>query len=70
MACGILVPQPGIKPVPLTLETQKLNYCTTREFPKPHDYLINWLEYFTLLINEKIRLREVKEHIQGIQDSK
>ena len=32
-ACGTLVPQPGIKPVPLAVETQSLNHWTTREVP-------------------------------------
>ena len=31
MACGILVPSPGIKPVLLTVEVQILNHWTTRE---------------------------------------
>ena len=34
MACGILVPQPGIKPVPLAMEAQSLNHWTTREVPE------------------------------------
>ena len=32
-ACGILVPQPGIEPVPLAVEAQSLNHWTTREVP-------------------------------------
>ena len=31
--CWILVPQPGIKAMPPTLEAQSLNYWTTREIP-------------------------------------
>ena len=31
MACGILFPWPGIKPMPLVLEAQSLNPWTTRE---------------------------------------
>ena len=31
MARGILVPQPGIEPVPLALEAPSLNHWTTRE---------------------------------------
>ena len=34
MACGILVPQPGIKPVPPAVEVQSLNNWTAREVPK------------------------------------
>ena len=33
-ACGILVPQPGIKPRALAVRALSLNYWTTREFPK------------------------------------
>ena len=33
MACGILVPQPGIKPVPPAVEAWSLNHWTTREVP-------------------------------------
>ena len=30
-ACGILVPRPGIEPMPLALEAQSLNHEATRE---------------------------------------
>ena len=30
-ACGILVPQPGIEPVPAVLVAQSLNHWTARE---------------------------------------
>ena len=33
-ACGILVPQLGIKPTPPAVEAQILNYWTTREVPQ------------------------------------
>ena len=33
VACGILVPQPGIKPTPPALEMQSLNHWTNREVP-------------------------------------
>ena len=33
-ACGILVPQSGIKPVLTAVEVWNLNYWTTREFPQ------------------------------------
>ena len=32
-ACGILVPQPGIKPMSPAMEAQSLNHWTTREVP-------------------------------------
>ena len=31
--CGNLVPQPGIRPAPPTLEVQSLNHWTAREIP-------------------------------------
>ena len=34
MACRILVPQPGIKPVPPALEAWSLNPWTAREVPR------------------------------------
>ena len=33
MTYGILVPQPGIKPVPYAVEAWSLNHWTTREDP-------------------------------------
>ena len=33
MICGILVPQPGIKPMPPAVEVWSLNHWTTREVP-------------------------------------
>lgn len=30
-SCGILVPSPGIKPVPLEMEEQNFNHWTDRE---------------------------------------
>ena len=33
-ARGILVPQPGIKPVPPAVEAHSLNHWTTREVPE------------------------------------
>ena len=36
MACGILVPQPGIEPGPSTVRARSPNRWTTGEFPKMH----------------------------------
>ena len=36
-ACGILVPQPGIEPVPPAMEAPRPNHWTAREVP--HDPL-------------------------------
>ena len=37
MACGILVPQPGIEPMPLAEEAYSLNRWIVREVPTPRD---------------------------------
>jgi len=34
MVCGILVPQPGIEPMPSAVEAWMLNHWTTRVVPK------------------------------------
>ena len=39
VACGILVPWPGIKPEPLAVEAWSPNYWTTRELISPFPYL-------------------------------
>ena len=31
--CGVLVPQPGIEPLPVAVEEQSPNHWTTREVP-------------------------------------
>ena len=33
VACSILVPPPGMEPLPLAVEAWSLNHCTAREFP-------------------------------------
>ena len=38
MVCGILVPQPGMEPVPPTMEAWSLNHWTVREAPGPRLY--------------------------------
>ena len=46
-ACGILVPQPGIEPVPPALEARSLNHWTAREVPKLSD-LVRTTSYYCL----------------------
>ena len=36
MACRILVPQPGIEPMPSAVEARNLNHWTAREVPEPN----------------------------------
>ena len=44
-ACRILVPQPGIKPVPSTMEVQSPNHRTAREFLCPFfDWVVCFLD--------------------------
>ena len=40
VACGILVPQPGIEPTPLVLEVWSLNHWIAREAPTPYTFLL------------------------------
>ena len=35
VACGILVPQPGVEPRPWALKVRSPSHWTTREFPAP-----------------------------------
>ena len=39
-ACGILVPRPGIEPVPSTVRAQSPNHWTTREFLPSVSFMI------------------------------
>ena len=39
VACGILVPQPGIEPRPSAVKMWSINHWTAREFPAP--FLLN-----------------------------
>ena len=41
-ACGILVPWPGIEPVPPAVEAQSSNHWTTREFPAAPSFYLQW----------------------------
>jgi len=43
MACGILVLQRGIEPMPLALEVQSLNHAMTRDIPEVLVFLIVFL---------------------------
>ena len=49
MACGILVPWPGIEPVPPALEAWSLNHWTTREVPVLQETPLNFLLLAPLL---------------------
>ena len=57
VACGILVPRPGIEPGPSAVKAQNPNHWTTREFPQIICFLFFWprcmacrfTEYFLFL---------------------
>ena len=54
--CGILVPQPGIKPMPPEVGVWSLNHWTTREVPRNFTFTlgityINSSEYIELQIS-------------------
>ena len=52
VACGILVPRPGVEPVPAAVEVRSLNHWTAREVPSPIlKAKFNWC---VLLLEEKI----------------
>ena len=44
VACKILVPQPGIKPLPLAVGMQSHNQWTTREFPPFSFYSVCYIK--------------------------
>ena len=45
MACGILVPQPGIEPVPPAVEARSLNHWTAREVPTVTFNVFEYINY-------------------------
>ena len=47
VACGILIPLPGVKPVPPALGARSLNHWTAREFPL-------FLSPFTIILNNPL----------------
>ena len=50
-AYGILVPHPGIEPMPPALEAQSLNHQTSREVPKRDN--LSFVHSIILIKNEK-----------------
>ena len=46
-ACEILVPQPGIKPMPPAVEAWSLNHWTTREVPVYLPLFLIFLNFFS-----------------------
>ena len=54
VACGILVPWPGIKPEPPAVEAWSPSHWTTREFISPFSYLK--IKYFTCHLDDMIFL--------------
>ena len=55
MARVILVPQPGIEPVPPAVEVWSLNHWTAREIP---DFVFNW--QYRKTYKGKIKLAEIE----------
>ena len=54
--CGIVVPQPGIEPRPLSVKAWSPNHWTIREFPRKHIFKI----YFFILGQENIPNRKME----------
>ena len=61
-ACGILVPQPGIRPVPSALEAQSLNHWTVRKVPHLHHLKNMSVKMLTWLF--KISITESQHKLQ------
>ena len=67
MAGGILVPQPGIKPVPPAVELWSPNHWVTREFPTKYSFYnlkkgaVQWLR----LAVQWLRLRASNARAKG-----
>ena len=59
VACGSLVPQPGIKPVPSAMEAQSLNLWTPREIPL--------LAFWLLLLGSTRAARQHSSVLQSFQ---
>ena len=51
MVCRILVPQPGIKPMPPAMRAQSLNHWTTREVPSVY------FEMISLLLSQTVQMK-------------
>ena len=54
MACGILVPQPGIEPVPAAVEARSFNQRPTREVPTVFYYKSVLLQTFSYIWNATV----------------
>ena len=67
MACGILVPQPGLKPAPPTREVWSLNHWTTREVPKE---IIKEILFFLIakLVKNLPAMQETLVRLLGWED--
>ena len=52
-ACGILVPWPGIKPVPTVVEALNPNHWPTREFPILPDVVMKIIDLNTFSLQNR-----------------
>ena len=55
MACGILVPQPGIEPTSLASEAQHLNHWTAREVRKINHFKVYNSVALTSLVAQTVK---------------
>ena len=55
MACGILVPRPGMEAVPPAVEAWSLNHWTTREVPQYFKYCFVKVDHLMGTINSCIK---------------
>ena len=56
VACGILVPQPGIEPVPSAVKVQGPNHWTVREFPLVCVFNLEFIQQFLQQVELKAGL--------------
>ena len=59
MACGILVPEPGIEPESPAVEAQSLNDWTAREVPAILEFIFHVEEIINKQINRQYNFKNV-----------
>ena len=73
MACGIIVPWPGIEPVQPAVEAQSPNHWTTREFPPIFQFLIRILlrqyQWKWKITDWIIKMKKTKQNPQRSSES-
>ena len=75
MACGFIVPQPGIKTKSPAMEDWNLNYWMAREVPHPHSlkkkllfikFFLFWSTGYHIFSTDVWLTRFFKEHVENL----